>query len=530
MNKSTAYVNGKVYTMRAEGDTVSAFVCRDGKFVYCGSDAEAKAMADECVDLQGACVLPGFIDTHVHLYYFAENLSKLMLDHIKSMKELKEFIRDYAKTVPEGGWIYGFGFDNEFFTDTREMPTRWDLDEACSDHPVLLARSCMHFFSANSLALQLAGIDKYFVPEVAGTVRYRHEDGEPTGVVSDAAGARIVALIPDKLAKLDAKKDSLEQAIRQLNALGMTGIHAIEGKHLNLMEHADAYQALAAEGRLTARIYLGLNDLPNCGFTTGLGDEMVKYGFYKLFIDSNLGGRTSAMLKAYSDDPSAFGSTNYTQEELTDRVREAYRRNIQVGIHVIGDRAADMFVKAIETVCAEEPKPDPRFRLIHLSVVNEDLIARMKKLPVIADIQPMFIHTDLPFLEDRLGQERCRYSNAWGRLKEEGILMTGSSDGPGSPYDPLEGIWAAVCRTNLSGEPEGGWHPEHKLSVYDAVCLYTINAAYSSYEEKIKGTIEEGKLADFVILDRDLFGIDPMEIKDANVVKTVLGGKTVYEK
>ena len=527
--KTTAYINGKVYTMREEGDVVSAFVCRDGKFLYCGSDEQAKAMADEVVDLEGAPVLPGFIDTHMHLYYYAENLSKLMVDHVKSMQELKDFINKYSKTVPAGEWIYGFGFDNEFFTDTHEMPTRWDLDEACSDHPVLLARSCMHFFSANSMALEMAGIDKNFVPEVAGTVRYRG-DGEPTGVVSDAAGARIVALVPDKLANLEAKKDALEQAIRNLNALGMTGIHAIEGKHLNLMEFADAYQSLAADGRLTARIYLGLNDLPNCRFTTGLGDEMVKYGFYKLYIDGNLGGRTSALLEAYSDDPSAFGSTNYTQEELTERVRAAYQRNIQVGIHVIGDRAADMFVKAIETVYAEDPKPDARFRIIHLSLVNEDLIERIKKLPVVVDIQPMFIHTDLPFLEDRLGLERCKYSNAWGRLHEEGILMTGGSDGPGAPYDPLEGIWDAVCRTNLDGEPAGGWHPEHKLSVYDSVCLYTKNAAYASFEENIKGTIESGKLADFVVLDEDVFTIDPMKIKDVNVKKTYLGGKCVYER
>ena len=525
--KTTAYYNGKVYTMREEGETVSAFVCRDGKFVYCGSDEQAKSMADECVDLEGAAVLPGFIDTHMHLYYYAENLSKLMVDHVTSMQELKDFLRKYAKSVPEGEWIYGFGFDNEFFSDTHEMPTRRDLDEACSDHPVLLARSCMHFFSANSLALQMAGIDKNFKPEVEGTVRF-DADGEPNGVVSDAAGARIVALIPDKLASLEAKKNALEQAIRNLNALGLTGIHAIEGKHLNLLEYPDAYQGLAADGRLTARIYLGLNDLPNCRFTTGLGDDMVKYGFYKLFIDGNLGGRTSALLEAYSDDATAFGSTNYTQEELTERVREAYQRNIQVGIHVIGDRAADMFVKAIETVYAEDPKPDARFRLIHLSLVNEDLIARIKKLPVVADIQPMFIHTDLPFLEDRLGQERCKYSNAWGRLLKEGILMTGGSDGPGSPYDPLEGIWAAVCRTNLSGEPAGGWHPEHKISVYEAACLYTKNAAYASFEEGVKGTIEEGKLADFVVLDGDIFAIDPMMIKDVNVVKTVLGGKTVY--
>lgn len=527
MFNSTAYINGKVYTMEQEGAVCSAFVVRDGKFIYCGKDDQARNVADETVDLHGAVVLPGLIDTHQHLYSYASNFEKLMLNQVRSMRELKGTLRDYARNVPEGEWIYGFGFDNEFFTDSKAMPNRYDLDEACPKNPVLLSRSCMHFFSANSLALNAAGIDRNFKPEIEGNVQFDAE-GEPTGVVCDAAGARLAALVPDKLASMEAKKNVLEKAIHELNEHGLTGVHAIQGKHVDLMEYTDAYQELNLEGRLTARIYLGYDELPNCCIRTGLGDDMVKYGFYKMYADGNFGGHTAALLEPFSDKPDTSGQANYTQEEMTARVRAAYERNIQVGMHVIGDRAADMFTTAIETVYHENPKPDPRFRMIHLSVLNEDIIQRIKKLPVIVDVQPMFIHTDMPWIEARVGAQRAPYVNPWGKLLREGIILTGGSDAPGTPHDPWEGIYAAVTRKNLSGAPEGGWYPENCISVYEALCMYTKNAAYSSYEENIKGTITAGKLADFVVIDDDIFVMDPMKIKDIKVKYTYLGGRLVY--
>ncbi|WP_369282647.1 amidohydrolase [Oscillibacter sp. GMB15532] len=529
MFNSTAYINGKVYTMEREGAVCSAFAVRDGKFIYCGADDEARRMADETVDLRGAVVLPGLIDTHEHLYSYAGNFEKLMLGHVGSMEELKETLRKYAENVPAGEWIYGFGFDNEFFTGSKAMPTRYDLDEACPNNPVLLSRSCMHFFSANSLALKAAGIDRNFKPEVEGNVRFDAE-GEPTGVVCDAAGARLASLVPDKLASLEAKKNVLEKAIHELNTHGLTGVHAIQGRHVDLMEYTNAYQELSLEGRLTARIYLGYDELPNCCIRTGLGDDMVKYGFYKLYADGNFGGYSAALLEPFSDRPDTCGQANYTQEEMTARIRAAYERNIQVAVHVIGDRAADMLTTAIETVYRENPKPDPRFRMIHMSVLNEDVIQRIKKLPVMVDIQPMFIHTDMPWIEARVGAARAPYVNPFGRLLREGILLTGGSDAPGTPHDPWEAIYAAVTRKNLEGKPEGGWYPENCISVYDAVCMYTKNAAYSSYEENIKGTVTVGKLADFIVLDEDVFAMDPMKIKDIQVRSTYLGGKLVYER
>lgn len=530
MSQSVAYVNGRIYTMEAEGDTCTAFVVQDGKFTYCGDDEQAVRMAEEVVDLNGATVVPGMIDTHQHLFAYASSLTKLNLKPAKSMRQLKEMLHEYAKDVPAGEWILGVGFDNEKFEDGTAMPTRRDLDEACPDHPVILSRYCLHFFSVNSMGLAQGGIDRNYKPAVEGTVEF-DADGEPTGVMCDSAAADVLATIPNKLDSFEAKKDAVENACRLLNMHGLTGVHAIQGKHCDLMEYTDVYQALKDEGRLSARVYLSYDELPNCCIRTGLGDEMLKFGFYKLYVDGNMGGRTAYMNEPYSDDPTTVGVANYTQEELTDRVRAGYLRGMQVGAHVIGDRAAEMLTTAIETVYHENPRPDPRFRMIHMSILNPGIVERISKLPVIVDIQPMFISTNVKWADSRVGYgERGQYLFAWKKLLNAGITMTAGSDNPCESYDPMESIYALVNRKNLECYPEGGWHAEECIGVYDALAMYTKNAAYASFEEQIKGTIKAGKLADFVVLDADIFQIDPMKIKDIQVDKTYLGGKLVYSR
>ena len=528
MEKTSAYINGNIYTMEADGRTCEAFAVRSGKFVYCGSADEAVSMADEVIDLEGKTVLPGLIDTHIHLFPYACNLDSLTLDKVTSLADLKETLRAYAKNVPKGEWIYGFGFDNERFTDSKALPTKKDLDEACPDHPVVIGRWCMHFFSANSLALKRAGIDRDFVPDVEGTVMFDAE-GEPTGVLSDASGLKVAGLVPDAHASMSAKKNAIEKAIQKLNRLGFTGAQPVQALHVNLPEFMQAYQELYREGRLTARIYLSIDELPDLHICTGLGDEMLRYGYFKMFLDGALGGRTAALTEPYSDDPGNTGVLNYSQEELTSKIREAYERNIQVGVHVIGDKAADMLTAAIETVYREDPKPDPRFRMIHMEVLNEDILRRLKDLPVIIDIEPLYMDTDASWIGDRLGEARMPYANPWGRMVRDGICVTAGSDAPGLDLDPWLGIYCCVTRADANGYPEGGSHIEHAVSVYDAVCMYTKNAAYASYEEDIKGTVSAGKLADFIVIDRDIFHIDPSEIKTTRVLKTCLGGEAVYK-
>ena len=529
MSTAVAYIHGVFYTMEEEGETCSAVVVRDGKFLYCGTDEKAKAMADEVVDLKGAPVLPGMIDTHQHVFAYARNLTKLNLEGTTSLAELKARVKAHADQVPDGQWILGFGFDHEKF-DVPKLPTRYDLDEACPNNPLIITRNCLHVNVANSLALKAGGIDRNFQPKVAGTVEY-DENGEPDGVLYDAAAGDITATIPDALASLEAKKDAVERACREMNEHGLTGVTAIQGKHCDLPEYTEVYQELAKEGRLTMRVYLGFDELPGCSIQTGLGDDMVKYGFYKLYGDGNLGGRTAYFQAPYADAPDQCGVPNYTQEELNAKVQAAYDRNIQVAMHTIVGKALDMLLTAFETVYHANPKPDPRFRIIHMSVVNDALLERARKLPVIVDVQPMFVSSDMPWVETRLGAERARYSTAFRKMIDAGLRLSAGSDSPCESYDPMGAIYAAVNRRNvISCGPEGGWYPENCVTVYEAVSMYTSNAAYASFEENLKGTIKEGKLADFVVLDKDVFQVDPLTIKDIKVLRTYLGGELVYAR
>lgn len=529
---ATAYINGKVYTMKAEGDLVSAFVVEDGKFLYCGTDEEAKRLAQggEVVDLHQAAVLPGMIDTHQHLFAYARDRLKLNLKNANSMEQMLEMIRERAEATPDGQWIVGAGFDHEKFTDRKELPSRYELDRVCPNNPLILTRYCLHINVANSLALKAGGIGPGFQPKVPGTVEFG-PDGEPTGTLRDAAGADVVALAPDPLASQEGKKDAVEAACHELNRHGLTGVHAIQGLHCNLPEYTDVYQDLADEGRLTARVYLGYDRFPGCNIRTGLGDNMVKYGFYKLYVDGNMGGRTALLTQPYEDDPSTCGIPNYTQEELDAQVKKAYDMNLQVGAHVIGDKAAEMLTTAIEHARADRPNTDPRcFRMIHMSLLNEDVVNRIAKLPVVVDIQPMFVSTNVHWSESRVGHERSKYHYCWRKLLDNGMILTSGSDNPCESYDPMHGVYAIVTRQGMDGYPDGGWFPEERVSVYEALSMYTRNAAYVSYEEDIKGTIEAGKLADFVILDQDVFHTAPEKIKDITVEKTFLGGREVYSK
>lgn len=527
---AAAYVNGNIYTMTGEGDTCSAFVVEDGRFLYCGSDEEARRRVpdDRVVDLNGAAVLPGMIDTHQHVFSYARDLTKLNLKQAASLQELKDAICKRAENTPKGQWILGTGFDQEKFAHA-ELPTRQDLDEACPGHPLIITRYCLHINVANSLALEKGGIRKGFIPGTAHTVEF-DADGEPTGILWDQAAADIIAAIPDPLATKEAKKNAVSLACREMNRYGLTGVHPIQGKHCDLFEFMDVYQDLAEEGRLTVRVYLGFDELPGCSIRTGLGNDMVKYGFYKIYTDGSMGARSAYLTEPYADDPTQIGITNYTQEELNQKVKDAYDRDIQVGVHVIGDRSVEMLIEAIEKACGAKPKPNVRFRMIHMSLLNEGIIKRLKRLPVVIDIQPMFVSTNVRWSESRVGHERAKYHYCWKKLLDAGLLLTAGSDSPIETYDPMKGIYAIVTRQGMDGYPEGGWFPDQRVSVYEAVSMYTRNAAYASFEEKIKGTIEPGKLADFILLDKDIFQTAPEKIKDIQVEKTYLSGQEVFSR
>ncbi len=521
------FINGQIYTMEKNGDICEAFAVSKGRIIAVGTTAEIlKFDTEEVIDLKHKAVLPGLIDTHQHVLSYAQGLQAVDLREAKSFEEVKKRLEERVKITPKGNWIKGTSFNHEDW-DNPVLPNRKDLDEISAKHPILISRYCMHVHVANSLGLKLGGITKKFIPSAENSVEV-DEKGTPTGVLWENSVTPVLNVIPNPLANLEAKKNAVKKACKDMSSYGITGVTPIQGKFCDAIEDIGIYQDLENEGELPVRVYVSFDEFPPFGMKTGFGNDMVKYGFYKIYSDGSLGSRAAKLFEPYSDMPDTTGVLNYSQEEITEMVRAAYDKDLQIAIHAIGDKGLDIAVSAIEEVYYANPKPNQRFRLIHVMVVNKELIERMKKLPLILDIQPKFVSSNVRWSEDRLGKERSKLSYAWRTLIDEGFILTGSSDSPVEPYNPFLGIYAVVTRKDLQGYPEKGWYPEQRVTVYEAIEMYTKHAAVASFEEQLKGTITKGKLADFIVLDRDPFKIRHDELKNIVVEKTFLNGKEVF--
>ena len=522
------FINGKIYTMEHEGDVAEAFAVRDKKIIAVGTNEEIKSFEhDETVDLEGKTVLPGFIDAHIHLLAYGAGLLSVDLRGVTSIREVSELMAKKAAETPEGEWVRGLNFDQELFTEGR-LPTKEDLDRISDKHPILISRYCQHVHVANSIALKMAGIDAD--TDINEELCKRDEHGEPNGILCDTGVAPVLKIIPDPIASYDAKKKAAEMVCRDMAKYGITGAHTVRGKHVDLDDYLNIYQDLEDEGHLPVRIYASFDEYPNLPFRTGLGNEKVRYGFYKIYLDGSLGGRGAYFNEPYSDAPNEYGAMIHTPEEVCEMVEKANDMGLQIAVHCIGDKAIECIVDAIEKAYKKHPRPNARFRLIHVLGISAELIERCKKLPIMFDVQPKFLASDVRWAEDRLGPERSKYGFAWKKLIDAGFVVTGSSDCPVEPYNPFLGIYAAVTRQALDGYPEGGWFPENKVSVYEAIAMYTKNGAYASFEENIKGTISKGKLADFVVVDADPFEVEPNALKDIGVLGTYLDGNATYIK
>ena len=534
-----AYVNARVYTMKNEGDTVESFIIEDGKFFFCGSSDEAMRLIRagresgiwpdaEIVDLHGKCVLPGLIDDHQHVQTYARGLLKVDLTDACSIGEVKVLIRAQAEKTAPGKLILGSGFDQTKFAEHR-LPTRWDLDEAAPANPVVITRYCLHINIANSLALEKGGIfDKDDVPHGIE----RGENGKLTGCMQEREAAALINTITDGVDLSDEElKDAVVEALHRANSYGITSVHPIQGKLCNLFEQTSLYQDLRDDGRLTARIYIGDDEMPGCNIRTGLGDEMVKYGFYKIYTDGSLGGRTALMTQPYADDPGNTGACHYSQEELDKMVKEAYDRRLQTAVHAIGDKACEMTLLALKRAHDADPRPwdEVRFRLTHCSLINDRIIALLREMPMLIDMQPGYVSTNIHWSDDRVG-ERAPYLFAWKTLMGLGQRLCGSSDLPCENLNPLVGVYAVETRSGYDGYLPEGWQPQERLTRYEAVSLYTKNPAYASFEEDLKGTIEVGKLADICVLDRDVFDLDYRDARDLAVDMTMSDGQIVFDR
>ena len=527
------FVNGTIYTMA--GRNVEALAIQSGRIAWVGSAKGALALqtADtKVIDLDGCCVLPGFCDSHMHMLLCGVGFHRLDLRGVRSPEELAERGRAYIRErqVPPGEWVIGYGFDHNRFADPQ-LPDGRVAEAISGIHPVLLDRVCGHVGTANRLALEQAGYTSDTV--IPGGELDRDQTGALTGVIRETALDRMKTRIP-KLSQAQVE-ELLREAGERFAACGITSVHSDdlgpEGTDWDTL--SAAMEALEGRGELRVRIFEeweaaskeALQPIIEKGVHTGWGRDTLRVCNIKLITDGSLGARTAYLKEDYTDDPGNRGIPVYTQQELDELTARCHRADLQVAFHAIGDGALEQCVTAVERAMAEVPKP-LRHRIVHCQIGSESLYRRMAALGMGADVQPPFTVTDGPHVAPRLGAERARESYAWKTLLDRGVLVGGGSDSPVEDYAPLWGIYCAVTRSDGQGAPV--WMPEQRLSVGEALTLYTENGAMLAHQERELGTLEAGKLADLVVLDRDPFAIDPEEIPKTRVLLTLMGGRETF--
>ena len=529
------FYNGRIYTLAGK-ECVSALAVTGYRIEAVGNDREVLALADDrtrCIDLKGKCVLPGFTDTHCHAYYAGLAKRQIPLNGVRSVEEIIQRGRDFIEKyqVPEGTWLVAGGFDHNHFDEPR-LPQAADLDRISTRHPILLERICGHIGSINTLALSQTGFDREITFEGGGGVE-KDAQGRPTGVIVETA----LDLIKTRIPKPDkyTVKEAFRAAFEEANTYGVTGMHTDDVPGSSLQTVLDALKDLEEEGRMTVRVWEEveapripeLKEFLATGLRTGSGNRFFKIGNIKLISDGSLGARTAFLQAPYSDDPENCGVRVYTQEELDEVVLTAHEAGMQVACHAIGDGAIQQCAAALQRAYESDGK-DLRNRIVHCQFVNEKILDTMAAGRICADIQPAFLASDLPIIHERMG-ERDQGGYAWKSLADKNLILGGGSDCPVETFNPIWGIHCAVNRTDAGGQPEGGWHPQQKLTVEEAVRLYTTGGAKLSLEEDCKGTLEPGKFADFAVLDQDIFSVSPDRICEIKNTMTVMDGRIVYQ-
>lgn len=519
--------NARIWTGNAEQPYAEAMAVSGDTIVAIGSNREVmkyKSGADTVIDLGGRFVAPGFIDSHLHLLQGGSNLASVQLRDASTPEEFIRRIKEYAATLKPGTWILGGDWDGMGW---ESLPQKDWIDSVTPDNPVFVSRLDGHMALANSLAMKLAGVDRR-VKDVSGGTITRGNDSEPTGIFKDNAMDLISVKIPEQ--SEEEVDRAIVAAMHYLASNGVTSAHAVDAA-----AYADALERVRARGEQITRIYYlqtisRWKDMKEQVERDGRGDRWISTGGVKGFVDGSLGSHTAAFLEPYTDLQTDTGLFVNSEEDLYNWILESDRAGLQVVIHAIGDEAINFLLNAYEKVAAENGERDRRFRIEHSQHIAPADIERYGKLKVIASMQPYHAIDDGRWAEEYIGPERVKTTYAFRSLLDSGATLAFGSDWFVAPATPLEGIYGAVTRRTLDGKNPEGWVPEQKITVEEALKAYTINAAYASFEEDLKGSLEPGKLADFVVLDRDITAIDPVEIWDVKAQQTWVGGKKVFDR
>jgi hypothetical protein len=530
-----ALINGRIWTGDEKTPWAEAIAISGNRILRIGKYAAIKSLLSaqtKVIDLGGRLAAPGFNDAHTHFLGGSLDLTEVNLNGARSLELMQSRVTDYARKHPNEAWITGAGWEYSSFPGQR-LPTRADLDAVVKDRPVYLRAYDGHTGWCNSKALELAGITRDTKFEGFGEI-VRDANGEPTGVLKEGAQSLVRRLIPNP--SLTKKLDALRQGMQLAASLGITSIQNASGS----ADDIALYQELLSRGELTVRTSIAFSIGRNLTDDRlqqmiALKDKyrdnaMLRASAVKFVLDGVIEAHTAAMLDPYSDNPKTKGEPAFTAENYNALVARCSRAGFQIYTHAIGDRAVRMALDAYETMQKGLSKPDLRSRIEHIEVISAADIPRFAKLGVLASMEP--IHADPDTIEvwsRAVGSERVNRAFAWNELQKNGARLVFSSDWPATiSVDPIRGLHNAVNRKTTEGKPPEGWIPKQRITIEQALRPYTSAGAYASFEEKLKGKLTAGRLADIIVFSQDLFQIDPLKIHETRVVLTVFDGKVIY--
>jgi len=534
LNKKKIFFGGMIVTMNDKQPSIEAVGIEGEKIVAVGAlkDIKNQSTDVELINLEGRSLFPGFNDCHCHPIAYIFFLINLNLRSIKSYKEFKEVLKSTAREKKPGEWIFGLSYDELNFKDEKILPDKWILDEICPNNPVFILRFDGHIGIGNSQALELAGIDVKSSPPEGSEYR-KNANGELTGVLTEKAV--MIMFSQYKLPNPEQIREVAMQAFNNLAKKGITSVHGII--HLGTGGEAGDLGAIEIPVMKSVQdiilqnwyslVYTKtpkkLKKVKKPPLDGGKNDSKFKARALKLYIDGSLGACTAWMHEPFSDQPDKTGFSVYDNlEDLYEQMKIAHNLGFQIGVHAIGDKANRVLVDLFKRLLSEYPRKDHRHRIEHASLLTSDVIKDMKELGLIASIQPPFITTDAKLADYRLGPERSKYTYPFKSLVDSGVICASGSDCPQEDPDVIWGLHALVNRN--------GFIPEQCITIEEALKSYTINAAYAAFEENIKGSIEIGKLADLVILDKNPLKVPKDEIKNIQVLETIIRGKTIYKR
>ena len=525
-------VNASVHTMDDARPTAGGVAIIGNRIAAVGSAAEMRALASPAtrvVDAGGKLVLPGFNDSHVHFLMGGFSLANVDLRNATSPEEMARRLKQYAQKLPKGRWILGGDWDHEKWPGAP-LPTREMIDAATPDNPVFVNRLDGHMVLANSLALKLAGVTKETKDPPGGVIVRDKATGEPTGIFKDGAEGLVERVIPDKT--FEEKHIAARAATEHAAQVGVTSV-----TDMSADGDVGFYQYMLEHGELKTRIYairsiVSWETLAKTGVRAAFGSDRLRIGGLKGFADGSLGSTTAFFFEPYNDAPDTRGllfDQMLPEGIMLQRVEGADKAGLQVMIHAIGDEANFRILEIYRQAAEKNGPRDRRFRIEHAQHLRPSEIARFGQQKVIASMQPYHAADDGRWCDKRIGPERSKGTYAFRSLLNAGAVLAFGSDWTVAPLNPMEGLKAAVTRQTLDGKHPNGWIPEQKLTLDEAIHAFTVGSAYAEFADHVKGTLAPGKLADLVVLDRDLYKISPNDIDKARVLLTVMDGQVVWQ-